>query len=132
MILSSIVPRLIGIFSAFSSDTSGLLFVEEREMVGEIYIEGEVYSTIQALLQSNYSGFFVLLIFFCCLIYVLRMRQMKIKKPVIYSLPLIALILTQLAVPYISAPSFQLILGFSCFPLFKKLWMFNEVKTRLL
>jgi hypothetical protein len=58
-------------------------------------------------------------------IYVLRLRMMvrSLRQVTVYLTVLFACVLTQFAVPFVTATPFQLILGFAMYPLFKRIWM---------
>lgn len=131
MILSSITPRVLGILALFRTAQPKAGILEERGIVDSMYKEGEAYSMVQVAAQSDCAAVGLGLIFFGVCIYAWRLRHMWFKNAIIYSLPLLALLLTQLAVPYLAAPSFQLTLGFACFPVFKKMWLGDVWRARV-
>jgi len=54
------------------------------------------------------------------------MRKRRIDNVKVYIIILMACVFSQSGVAYFKAPSFQLILGVACFPIFKKLWNFSK------
>jgi len=59
--------------------------------------------------------------------YVLRLRMMvrSLRGVMVYLSVLLVCVITQFAVPFVTASSFQLIFGFGMYPLFKKIWRSN-------
>jgi hypothetical protein len=78
------------------------------------------YSFIAIFITSKLFIPSLLIIIPILFLYMLRVNKMR--SPTVYIVTLLICILTQFAVPYASATSFQFILGFSLFPLFKKIY----------
>lgn len=126
MIMSSIMLRLMDLFKAmgFESAFGGrLVELAYTYRLSNVYVVGEGYSTAASLLRSSnlIPLLFVLMAGF--FFYVYRIRSMNSRLAMVYVVTLLTCLLTQFAVPFIGTSSFQLIMGFALFPLFKKMWL---------
>ena len=85
----------------------------------------ESYSGISIILKNQFLILIIILFIIFGTRYVKQIRKMHfifgLKTQSFYALLLICLV-TQFAVPYFGAVSFQTILGYALFPLFPKLW----------
>ncbi len=129
MIWTSILLRLLGLMHAVGIDDIVNLFQDQLSWIGSIYKEEEGYSGVAALLSSGMAIPALILTFAVGVLYGYRVWQMKGWPVSVYVVPLLVCVLTQFAVPFVAAPSFQLIVGFALFPLLTKLRRIPRVRV---
>lgn len=121
MMWTSILVRWLDITHAIGFDGS-VFHYGQQFLISSVYKEDESYSAVALLLKSEIVVPALVLLGGVLILYAYRLRQMKVWPIMMYALVFFVCVLTQFAVPFVAAPSFQLILGFALFPLFKKLW----------
>lgn len=121
MMWTSILVRWLDIVHAVGFSDGALPF-SPHLLITTVYKEEESYSTVALLLKSEIMIPALVVLLSMLALYFYRVRQMKTWPVVMYVGTFFVCALTQFAVPYAAAPSFQLILGFALFPLLKKLW----------
>lgn len=130
MMMTSITLRLVDLVTAMGLENylQSVTNLTDVYKISNIYVTGEGYSSIAILLRSKLfiPAFFLIII--GTMFYIRRLRNMDSQPTMIYGVTLAACVLTQFAVPFTQASSFQLIMGFALFPLFKKIWP-QEVTT---
>lgn len=129
MIWTSILLRLLGLLHAVGIEDLVNLFRDQLSLIGFAYSEDESYSGVAALLSSDMAIPALILAFAAAVLYGYRVWQMKGWPVSVYVIPLLVCVLTQFAVPFVAAPSFQLIAGFALFPLFTKLRRIPRVRA---
>jgi hypothetical protein len=125
MIMSSVLLRLIDLLQALGLESAVWDFSEAREWLGAVYQEGGGgYSTFARFFRSGYALAGLAVLGLIAILYVAGARHFKSLRGTVqmHSVVLLVCVLTLAAVPFVAAPSFQLLLGFGCFPLFKKFW----------
>jgi len=133
MVMGAIMLRLMDLLRALGiADSFGqLLELEYTYRQSNVYVVGEGYSSIATLLRSKLLIPSLFVMMAGVALYVRRVRNMASRPAMVYVITLLACILTQFGVPFVGATSFQLIMGFALFPLFRKMWvpMHNEVSA---
>ena len=130
MVMSSILLRLVDLIKALGIESSFGRVIE----LGKAYesnnqVIGEGYSFVATFLRSKLLIPWLFVMMTGLILYVYRLRKMISRQSMVYALTLITCVLTQFAVPFVGTPSFQLIMGFALFPLFKGLWQSNTSYT---
>jgi hypothetical protein len=131
IIMSSIMLRSVdllkasGMYDLFNSSgqLGELMEIYRPSFTYEI---GEGYSSVATLLRSRMLIPVLLVVFFGAIVYMNRLRRMPSGRSTVYVVTLATCFLTQLAVPFINTPSFQLVAGFALFPL---LWETREAEA---
>ena len=113
--------RAVGLYNFFDStgQLSALAFDYKPSFVYEVH---EGYSSVATLIRSKLLIPSLFVIIAGSILYVYRVRNMISRPAMVYVVTLMACVLTQFGVPFVKAGSFQLIMGFALFPLFKKMW----------
>lgn len=125
MVVSAIMLRLVDLLKALGIENyfgqlDDLAIVYRQSYV---YVVGEGYSAVATLLRSKLLVPSLLAMTVGVVLYARRVRNMVSSRPtMVYVVTLLACVLTQFAVPFVGAASFQLIMGFALFPLFRKMW----------
>lgn len=123
MIMVAVMLRLVDFLKALGIDA---YFDTIRELAyiyrpDNRFIEHVGYSGIANFLRLDWffpaSAFAVVI----SLLYIQRIRLMN-QPTAVYVITLLTCVLTQFAVPFVGTPSFQLVIGFALFPLFRKMW----------
>ncbi|MCX6237747.1 MAG: hypothetical protein NTY07_09365 [Bacteroidia bacterium] len=123
-IMMSILFRGLDLAHSLGISFSRNFYYDQIQFLGAFDTK-ESYSLYSILFKSSLAIPVVVSIFLLMISYYRRVVSIKYTKDtslLIYSITLIVCLLSNFAVPYVGAPSFQLILGFALFPLFKKLW----------
>lgn len=124
MIMHSIMLRLVDLLKALGvEDSFGQLIELDKAYRSSNEVIGEGYSFVATLLRSPQLIPVLLVMMTGASIYVYRIREMVSRPVMVYVVTLLVCVLTQFAVPFVGASSFQLIMGFALFPLFKKMWL---------
>lgn len=124
-LLGSIYARGLQVF-----DVLGWSFLRERYEREGNYLDGviepdSVYSGVAIVLASPLVGVLLVALPFLGLWYWRRVKEMQQLTPTLAVACVTTGIMcatTQFGVPYIGAPSFQVILGFALVPLFPQIW----------
>jgi hypothetical protein len=125
----SLITRFLDIANVLKLDSIAALFDAQREMMGSGFNEENSYSFISILLKSKIAIPAIIGLVILAAFYYYRLNHLKFvaKFPtIIYIVLILVCLMTQFAVPYVGAPSFQLILGLGLFPIFKKLWSIEK------
>lgn len=124
MIGISIQLRLLDLMRSLGLES----FFPQIMDLGDIYkpytkhvVSEEGYSTFGILLKSKWSILSFFLLVAGLVLYWVKIRRMAPRSTIVYIATLVAIIITQFAVPAYAASLFQLLLGFALFPLFSKL-----------
>jgi hypothetical protein len=117
----SIMLRLMDLLSAMGLENY-FSQLNEIDYVSSSYVVGEGYTSVATLIRSKLLIPSLFVIIAGSILYVYRVRNMISRTAMVYVVTLMACILTQFGVPFVKAGSFQLIMGFALFPLFKKMW----------
>ena len=124
MIMHSIMLRLVDLLKALGIENSfGQILELDKAYQSSNEVIGEGYSSVATLLRSKQLVPLLFVMVTGSIIYVYRIRNMIFRPTMIYVVTLLTCVLTQFAVPFLRASSFQLIMGFAFFPLFKKMWL---------
>jgi len=128
-LLGSIYTRGLQVFDAL-----GLTFLRERFEREGSYLDGVVeadalYSGVAIILASPLVSVLLIAAPFLAVWYRRRVREMQQVTPTLAAASVttgVMCVLTQFGVPYIGAPSFQVMLGFALLPLFPLIWRPNR------
>jgi hypothetical protein len=124
-LLQGLLVRGVVLSDMVGLDSIRSLYDRSTIFLGEYVREGQPYSGIAKLLKSPVGGAAAIGSMLVAVFYYRRLRVMRrtIDAPYLaYCVTAIACVLSQFGVPYYEAPSFQIILGFALFPLFRQLW----------
>lgn len=122
--LTGLLARGVVLSDMVGLDSLRHLYEQNTTYLGE-FMKDSPYSGIAKILKSPIGGALVIM---APPFIVFYYRRLKVVRRIIdtphlaYSVTAIACALSQLGVPYYEAPSFQIILGFALFPLFRQLW----------
>ena len=97
-----------------------------------ILSEEKSTSSVTMFLKSDLLIIWFSIIIFGFLRYVYQVRNIKFHNWRVYIVTLFACIMTQFAVPFHGSVAFQLIIGFSLFPFFNKLWLNYSYSRRII
>lgn len=130
MVMSAIMLRLVDLLKALGIENyfgqlDDLAIVYRQSYV---YVVVEGYSAVATLLRSKLLIPSLFAMTVGVVLYVRRVRNMASRPAMVYVVTLLACILTQFAVPFVGASSFQLIMGFALFPLFREMWRSAHTK----
>lgn len=120
---SSFLLRFVDLGNSLGLDLSNL-FYEQQQMVGRLYNSEFSYSFFGQLLKNKFFPLALFLIFLSFVFYIYSGMRAGIKNLGNYISVGAVLIFTQFAVPFVKAPSFQLLFGIACYPVIK--FMFGE------
>ena len=125
MVMEAIAYRLLDILRALGVENEYALIGTQLSVSNGFTIEGKSFSSISLLLKSKIMFELLFVLMTVAVIYLLRLRMMvrSLRQVTVYLTVLFACVLTQFAVPFVTATPFQLILGFAMYPLFKRIWM---------
>lgn len=131
MVMGAIMLRLVDLLKALGIENyfgqlDDLAIVYRQSYV---YVVGEGYSAVATLLRSKLLILSLFAMMVGVVLYVRRVQDMASRPAMVYVVTLLACILTQFAVPFVGAASFQLIMGFALFPLFRKMWVPAHIKV---
>jgi hypothetical protein len=123
MIMIAVMLRLMDLMTAagieiYFDELADLAYVYRPSHVYEIE---EGYSFVATLLRSSVSIPWLFLLTIGSILYMYRIGRMSPRPVMVYMVTLTACIMTQFAIPFVKAASFQLILGFALFPLFPRI-----------
>lgn len=124
MVLVSILLRLTDLLGALGiADMLPLITaLGEVYSPGSHYEIGKGYTLFATLLINTYAAYIIVFLIIFLIFYYFRSRSNNKANFIIHRITFIACILTQFGVPFYQQNSFQLIIGFSLYPIFKKLW----------
>jgi hypothetical protein len=122
MVRVSIMLRLLGVLNSIGIENVGAFLYDQQQLIGAAFNEDEKYSTVALLLSSGVATPVFVTIGAAGLLYLHRLRQMRLGNAWGYAVLLLVCVATQFAIPFATASSFQLILGLALFPLFPRLW----------
>jgi hypothetical protein len=130
MIMTSIMLRLMDLLNALGIGNLSDQLIELAYIYrpSHVYVIGEGYSTVATFLRSELLIPSLFVVITGVALYVYRARSMITWPTMVYAVTLLTCIVTQFAIPFAAAASFQLILGFALFPLFKKIWAPTRAK----
>lgn len=122
MLRTSIILRLMGLVTAIGFDNVAMVLYDQQLLLGSQFQEDHDYSSVAMLLRSQIvlPALFMMGVGF--LFYLRRVRKMKGLPVNLYMTVTFVCALTQFAVPFAAAASFQLMMGLGLFPLVRKLW----------
>ena len=140
MVMVSIMLRLGDFwraagFEMFSDTINELSFIYTPNTNLDIVkttITGQSYSSFAMLVKSDMMILWLSMMILGFLLYLYRIRKIKIHIWRVYIVTLFVCIITQAAVPFYSTNAFQLILGFALFPLFNKMWLNYSYSLRII
>jgi len=123
-VMTSIMLRLVDLIGALglSDILPSIAALGELYRPGAHYIIGEGYTLWATVLRSPYAIYLIALIVIVLGLYYLRVRRINPRDAIVYKVTLLVCVFTQFSVPFYQQNSFQLIIGFALFPLFRKLW----------
>jgi hypothetical protein len=119
---------LRGVDLANSLGFSGLndLYSDQILLIGEAYSEEGTYSQVSQILKSQFA-FLILIVFVALIVIYFRgfslFRNLTGLSTFEFNIVLFSCLYSQFAIAYLIAPSYQFILGFAFYPLFKKYWI---------
>lgn len=122
MIRTSFVLRLMGLVSAIGLNDMVTLLYDQQELIGSAFQEDEAYSGVALLFTSRIMLPALAVMAAMSFLYLYRIRKMKGWPVNLYMSVVFVCALTQFAVPFAAASSFQFIMGLGLLPLFGKLW----------
>ena len=123
--ITSFVYRFSEIFGAL-----GLDYFDELIVLKNIKIDSESeesFSLVGSIFKSGYAYLFFSFIVIFTVLYYFRLKQ-NIQHSLVYVVLFIVCVLTQFAINYLRAPSFQLFLGIALFPLLQTK-VFKRIST---
>lgn len=132
-IMVSILFRGLDLVHSLGISFSSNFYYDQAQFLGA-FDEEASYSLYSILFKSSWAIPVIICIFLLLISYYRRVVIIKHTKDtslLIYSITFIVCLLSNFAVPYAAAPSFQLILGFALFPLFQKLWPTSETNQAI-
>lgn len=131
MIMTSVMLRLIDLLNSMGlQDYFGYLtYLSEVYRPSFVYEVGEGYSGVATLLRSKVLIPAIVVMAAGSIVYLKGIRRMAPASAMVYVATLIACVLTQFAVPFAKTPSFQVVMGFSLYPLFN-LWALSAKAKR--
>ena len=125
MVMSSLMLRLMDVIYSLGIENSfgQLVWLSEVYKPYDAYmvLEEESYSVIGILLKSKLLIPLLFVVIYGSMRYAYRVCNMISRPTTVYVVTLIACILTQFGTVFYSVNSFQLVMGFALFPLFKKM-----------
>jgi hypothetical protein len=132
VVMTSLLLRLVDLVNAtgLAETFAQIIPAEETYKPSYQYVIGEGYSTFATLARSEMAMPVLIVMAAGAMFYAYRLTRMVSCPTMIYVVTLFACILTQFAVPFTMASSFQLIVGFALFPIFSKLWP-SELRAHL-
>ncbi len=119
MLWLSFLVRFVDIVESMGINAKDF-FHEQQFSIKPVYQSGESYSAISLILKNPFFIPIFVIILFIGVVYVYRTFQIKDETKFYYVSILVVMVLTQFAVPFFIAPSFQLIFGITLIPLFLK------------
>jgi hypothetical protein len=129
---SSFLDRVLDVALIFEADVVFDYFANEIEYINWKPKDEASFSTLAILLKSDYlvpAIFIAFTLFYLLLIGVRKIKKLGLSDNLMPTLCVgIACAISQLAVPYMAAPSFQLLMGFVLFPLFRRMWDLRNVQ----
>lgn len=127
MIWSSFLYRALDVGNAVGADWVFDYFAYEVEWLNLRPSTQASYSVVGMILKNNYAIPMVMGLIVLTIVYFRRLAIMRyLNYPLMpYFMVGMVCVITQLTIPYLAAPSFQVILGFSFFPIFHRMWHQN-------
>lgn len=130
-LLGSLITRGLDLANSIGLSALSNLLSAQKATMGETFVfdEDASYSLFSQIFKSEVAIPLVTALVISIFIYFRKIRSFRRtthKQTLVYIILLVVCGVTQLAVNFIAAPSYQLILGLAFFPLFKKLWMRDE------
>ncbi len=131
MVMTSMMLRLMDLIGALglSDIFPSIAALGELYHPGAHYEIGEGYTLWATVFRSPYAIYMIALLVVVLGLYYLRIGRISPRMALVYKVTLFASVLTQFGVPFYQQNSFQLIIGFALFPIFKKLWSQNIRNT---
>lgn len=123
--LYSILPRVGDIWKSLDIPFNDLILFysyqyRTDDKLSSLF-EDQSYSAVSIFLKNDYSLYIIVFMTIFFIFYTFRIIKLKNIFGGVYHTTFIILLLTQFVTPFYSSPFFQLILGFSLYPIFKKL-----------
>ncbi len=124
VVMGSLFLRLVDLLDATGliGNFAQILPPVETYRPSYVYEIVEGYSAFATLARSEVAIPALIVMAAGAILYAYRLTRMVSYPAMIYAVTLFVCILTQFGVPFALASSFQLILGFALFPIFRKLW----------
>lgn len=124
-LMSSILIRGLDLAHSLGITFSSSFYYDQIQFLGNNFKEEESYSLYSQIFKSALAFPVIGIILLLMISYyrrVISIKRSKETSTLIYSVTAIVCVLSNFAVPYAYAPSFQLILGFALSPMFIKMW----------
>jgi hypothetical protein len=130
----SVLLRVMDVVNALGLTYVQELFQQQLDLINyKPPNDGDTYSTIGLIFNNEYTILLVVLLAVAGFYLINQIRKYKNNDILGYALPyvltLFACVFSQFAVTYMSAPSFQLMLGFCLYPVFGRIWRKNQTPT---
>jgi len=123
MLKTSFFLRFFDLMTVIGINDIGIIFHDNLVYLGGLYNKEESYSQIGVFLRNKYFLLVLFPLFIFSLIYLNNVKKSgEFFSCEVHIVVLIVCVLTQFAIPFAIAPSFQFIFGLALYPLFKKMW----------
>ncbi len=132
--LMSTLTRGLDIANALGFSGINDILFDQVSQVGLSFSEDSSYSQISLILKSEFLIPLLFSVLFITLFYLKRailFKKVRRKNTREFGIFLFSLVLSQFAIPYLEAPSFQFLLGFALYPLLKKYWISSIQKKSI-
>lgn len=120
MTLTSVSLRLLDLSIAMGITDDWLFDLYSVYKPSHEYVMQEKYSGVAVLIRHNTFCFFMFAITLATIIKYKTFLQMITTRDKVYQIVLLSCLMTQFVVPFFNAASFQLILGFALFPVYRR------------
>jgi hypothetical protein len=130
----STLTRGLDIANALGFSGINDILFDQVSQVGLSFSEDSSYSQISLILKSKFLIPLLFSLLFIAFFYLKKsilFKKARGKNTRDFDLFLFCLVLSQFAIPYLEAPSFQFLLGFALYPLMKKFWIFGIPKKSI-